>query len=480
MDTLDKKFNFDSIDLRSIFMDVLRNLWVVILAALSVYFALTAYYDLTYKPEYTSSAVLCVNMRENNGASDTNMTLTMDMANVFTKAFESETLKKKIFASLGTEDISGRISVTRVEQTNLMTLNAVSDTGRNAYLIINSALENYDTVSDYLFSNARIDVLKKPSVPYFPSNVTSPSQTIRKGMLIAAVISLAAICIFSYLRSTVKNDKYAKKQLDGRIIGTLPYTKKQYTRQEKKDLLFKKDKPKRSVLITSFRLGVPYIEAVKRVSTLLEGHMRRRNQKVILVTSALENEGKSSVIANLALSFAGKGYRVLLIDADMKKPAMHKIFMKRPDKAETLSACILGKTTVEKACVPIQDNLDCLFQYSGVSDSEKLTSDDRFSSLLLDCRERYDYIFIDSVPMSVSVDAESMLQVADTAAIVVRKDRAEVGVINDFSDIIKQSKADFAGYILNAFRSAASVNQHRYSGYPESGKSLHSKKEEKA
>lgn len=475
-----KQFDYDSLDWRSILKDVLLHCWVILLAALAVWFAAKGIYSLTYKPEYTSSAILSVNVRTYGGGTDSSLALTSDMASVFQRAFESETLKKKIAQSLGTKELNGEISVETITETNLLTLSAVSDTGKNAYRMINAALENYDTVSDYLFSNARIDILKEPSVPYYPSNGGFPTATVRKVMLAAALLALLAICFFSYLRPTVKNEASAKNRLDGRILGTIPYTKKPYTKEEKKAILLNKDKPKKSVLISSFLLGVPFIESVKKVSTLLEGHMRRRNQKVILLTSANENEGKSSLVCNLAMAFAEKQFKVLLIDADMKKPAMYKILEQKPVSGHSLSACIMGKISREKIQVRLRDNLYCLFQYTGLPDSERVIADENFGKLIEECRPQFDYIFVDTSPMTVSVDAETLLQAVDTAAIVVRRDRAEIGVINDISDILKKSDAEFIGFILNAFpRSGAFKSHSKYTGYKRSETPSHSKKEEK-
>lgn len=446
-----ENFDVKKIDLRSVLKDLINNFWVIILAVLSVYFIISGIYSITFQPEYTSSALLSVNISGNNGGVYSSLNLTKDMAGVFEEAFKSNILKGKISETLGVDEINGDISLELLPETNLITLNVVSPTPENSYSIINAALKNYDTVSDYLFSNARIDVLKKPTIPTRPSNNNPPALQIKYAMLVAALCSMVAIIIFSYMRSTVKNSDYAKDQLDGRIIGVIPFIKKQFTSKEKFDLLFKKEKPKKSVLITSFMLGVPFIEAVKKVSTVFESHIRRKGSKVILITSSQENEGKSSLVANLALSFAEKGHKVLLIDCDLKKPAMYKIFDKKIENEKSLTNCISENISLNEIIYKERPNLYCIYQYNGVSKSSKYLTTGKFKEIVETAKKECDYVFIDTPPMSVSVDAEAILDCVDTAAVVVRQDWAEVGIINDISDIIKKSGVDFAGFILNAF-----------------------------
>ena len=94
------------------------------------------------------------------------------MADSFSEVFGSYVLRSLIAEDLGRTDIEGEISCSIIEETNLIVLRVTSSDPRQAYLIIRSALENYDTVSDYLFSNATLRILEEPSVPYSPVSYT--------------------------------------------------------------------------------------------------------------------------------------------------------------------------------------------------------------------------------------------------------------------------------------------------------------------
>ena len=455
------EFSWDNIDIRSICEDIRKNIWVILLAVIAAFFGTTGIYTLRYAPEYTSSATLAVTMRGNNGSAYSSLYMTKDMSGIFKEVFESEALRNKIADSIGADSVNGKISIELVSETNLMTLSVVSDSPKNAYLIIEAALENYETVSDYLFSNAKLDVLKAPSLPSAPSNPMNISKMRKLGMLIAAVLTSGLIVLFSYLRPTVKSQKNAKHQLDGKIIGVIPYAKKYLTRKERVRRLLHISNKKKSLLISSAMLGTKFIESVKNVATRLEGHRRRHGEKVLVITSIAENEGKSTVIANIAISLAERGYRILLIDGDLKKPALYRIFDKNKIADGSLTDCFTKKRNFKEIMVEEPTGVTAMYQYRGVSDSGRFFNNRDMGELIEQCREDFDYILIDTPPMGISVDAETLLQYADAVAIAVREDGVELGVINDGAEVVRRTGKDFVGFILNAFHSSSLMPSSR-------------------
>ena len=87
-----------------------------------------------------------------------------------------------------------------------------------------------------------------------------------------------------------------------------------------------------------------FAEATRRAEARVEYHLRKKKEQVLLVTSVMENEGKSTVAANLALALAEKHRKVLLIDGDLLKPAMHKLFEEQKGDAVSLAEALEGKT----------------------------------------------------------------------------------------------------------------------------------------
>lgn len=204
--------------------------------------------------------------------------------------------------------------------------------------------------------------------------------------------------------------------------------------------------------------------------------MRRRHQKVLLVTSIGENEGKSTVAANLALSMAEKHKKVLLVDGDLRKPAQHKIFEEQEEGRISLDQVLTGEKTWREALQSGKvTGIWELFQCREAKEPDQCLKEERILGLLKEWKEEMDYIVIDCSPIAVSGDAEVWMAVVDTVLLVVREDWADVRSINDAVDLVRQAGTDFAGFVLNAFHrewthSLAEGRYGRYDSYGSYGK----------
>ena len=437
-----REFNLDEVSLFCVVRDILKNFWVLILAAATAYLAVNGAAGLLYMPEYTATATMAVSAKGNNSSVYSSLTMANQMAEVFSEVFDSNVLREKIAEDLGQETIKGEISSSIIEETNLIVLDVTSVNPRQAYLIIQSAIENYDTVSDYLFSNAVLKMVQEPTVPVSPSNVPNFSRIQKLAMLGAIAGAGALIVLASLLRFTVKTRTGARRNLDGAILGVLPYERKNKT------FLGFLRKKRRSILITSSLVSSGYLESVRKLATRLDHRMRRKGQKVIMVSSVAENEGKSSIASNVALALAEKGRRVLLVDTDLKKPAQHKIFEKPGSKGKSLTDYLDGKASMAE-----------------VMSSQK---NGRMKQFIRDSRNLVDYLILDSSPMSLASDTELLMKLADTAVLIVRQDWTDIRAVNDAVDNIGQSGTDFSGFVLNVFQRESlfrNGQEYRYYGY---------------
>lgn len=447
-------FRFDEISIRGLVMDLLHNAWMILAAGLSLWLLATGWHNLTYQPEYTSSATLVVTLK---GESNTYSSLSMasQMADVFSQVFQSDALRDRIVEDTG-EEVSARISCTPVTETNLMVLDVSSPDPRQAYLFINSALKNYEDVAGDVFSNSALQIVQDPEVPEAPSN-TSWAISHRYMLVLLAMAGMAGvICLFYLIRFTVKTPAAASRQLDGKVRGVIPYEQTG------------KDGTKYAPLLNSPLVTMPFTEAARRVETRIEYHLRKKQAQTLLVTSVLENEGKSTVAANLALALAEKHRKVLLIDGDLLKPAMHKLLQERQGDTPALSDALSGEADIREA---LHYNEECrfweLFQYRGLENPSAVMDSEKLKQWIRAWKKEMDYIIVDCSPAAVSTDAEVWMNVVDSVLLVVKEDYADVRTINDTVDAVWQSGKDFAGFVLNAFHREWfwGMDERRYGGY---------------
>ncbi len=458
--------SLDEMNCRGIGLELLHNLWVILLAAAAVWLGATGLGKLFHSPEYTASATLVVSEKGTSSAYSS-LTLTTQMAGVFQEVFQSDVLRTLIAEDTG-KDIQGTITCEQIAETNLLVLKTTASDPRQAYLFIHSALANYEDVSGYVFANASLEIVQEPTIPSSPSN---SSRLINNRILLTflGAVGMAAVIILFYLfRFTVKTSISAGRQLDGKIQGIIPFEKKGYETHAGKRPWERKNK--KALLISSPLVSMDYSEAGRRVEARIEHHMLKRGQKVLLVTSVGENEGKSTVAANLALGLAEKHLKVMLIDGDFRKPAQYKVFDCNKNNGISLDEVLRGMCDWKEAAR--RDEQNCiweLFQYKAVPNAPRLMTGEALNDLIEKLRREMDYIIIDCPPTAAAADAEIWMQVADTAVLVVREDWSDVRVINDTVDMIWQSCEDFGGFVLNAFREKGMQSKkgygYRYGGY---------------
>ena len=444
----------DSVTLQGAARQVLKNWWVVVFLALAVFLGATGIGKLTYSPQYTSTATLVIRVKGTDAYSS--LSQASQMTAVFSEVFQSSALREMITSSVG-EPIEGSVSCAQVSDTNLLTLSVTSPTPRQAYLFIQSALQNYEQVSGYVFSNAALELVQEPSVPESPSNTSfliGHRYELAALMLAGAVVLVVLLYLF---RNTVKTAEQAPGLLDGKILGTIPFERKKGG---------KKGKSIPALLLSSPLVSMNFAEANRRTATRLEAHLQRNNFKVVLVASVEENEGKSTVAANLAAALAERGKRVLLIDGDFRKPAQWRIFDEQQVKRPSFSDYVAGKDDAGQAIVQnTRSGIFELFQYKALRNPMALLNSERLPAAIAALRDEYDYIFVDCSPVAAAADAELWMHHVDTAILVVRQDTTDVRIINDTVDVVWKSARDFSGFVLNAFQFGQPVSGGVYGSY---------------
>ena len=164
-------FYFDEINIKSIIRDVFRNCWMILIAGISAILLVSGYRNIIYEAEYTSKATLVVSAKgSGTGNSYANLTTTSEMAEVFSNVFSSNVLKKRIVEELGLQGTNFTISAKTIPETNFLVLSVTRKQPQIVYQAICGAIEHYSDVSEYVFSNAVLDVMEMPEGPLYPSN----------------------------------------------------------------------------------------------------------------------------------------------------------------------------------------------------------------------------------------------------------------------------------------------------------------------
>ena len=197
--------------------------------------------------------------------------------------------------------------------------------------------------------------------------------------------------------------------------------------------------------------GFYFTEEIQKLATRTVQAAERHHARVLLITSVAENEGKSTVAANLALALAQQDRKILLIDADLHKASQYKLFRRRVRKSDELAEYLSGRAELQVEYLA-RKNLYTLFSVEPQPDASELLASERMRAMLMQLREEMDLIILDTPPMALFSDAEALAELADLSLLVVRQDCVAAKRLNDAADTLKQCRAHFLGCVFNDVR----------------------------
>lgn len=431
-----------NIDIASILRAVIKQWWVILMVSIMVAMCAGIIVTERYSPTYTTRATFIVSTKSGSSAYS-NLTTTQNLANVFKVVLNSSILKQQVAEEVGVSASEVTIAANVVTETNMITLTVRSNTPRKAYLMMDSVIKNHHIVTKAVMGNAILDVLSYPSVPRYPDVSLDTRGTMKQMFICSAILLAAMFAVLSFLRDDIKNESDVERKLDTKILTTV------YHENKYKTLRSRLNKVKKSVLITDPTTSFAFLETYRKLRTKIEYKAKKDNIKTIMVTSVLENEGKSTVAANLALVLAQK-HRVLLIDADLRKPAVYKVLGQDVKGKIGLVEVLKEKKGLSDAVYFDRTfNLYLLAGSKLAVNSSELVATPHMKRVIKNAADQLDFVVIDTPPLSCAADAETIADVVDASILVVEQTRAVAKDINDVIDALSSSSSELLGCIYN-------------------------------
>ncbi|MGX7173683.1 CpsD/CapB family tyrosine-protein kinase [Enterococcus ratti] len=183
--------------------------------------------------------------------------------------------------------------------------------------------------------------------------------------------------------------------------------------------------------------------------------------KTIVVTSSEPEEGKSTTVANLAVVFAKSGQKVLVIDADMRKPALYKTF--QLDNGYGLSNILSSNEAISEGIqkTPI-DHLSVLPSGPTPSNPSELLSSQRMDQLLVEVRQFYDIVMIDVPPVVAVTDAQIVASKVDGTLLVVRESASRKESLLKAKKLLEIAQANMLGIVYNGAKQSKDASYYYY------------------
>lgn len=189
------------------------------------------------------------------------------------------------------------------------------------------------------------------------------------------------------------------------------------------------------------------VEAYKTIRTNLLFLLAQNNGKVIALSSAGANEGKSTTSVNIAITFSQLGGKVLLIDADLRRSSIHKKL--KLDNKNGLSNVLVGFSELADAVEHVSESLDVLTAGPLPPNPSELLGSKNFANFIDKCRTEYDYVVIDTPPINVVADALIIAPVTDGLVLVVRDGVTPYDALRHVVDAAEFANINILGTVMN-------------------------------
>jgi polysaccharide biosynthesis transport protein len=385
----------------------------------------------------------------NNQLAEIDVQLQTEMKKIASK------VKGQYTTALGREELLGQALEKQKQAANKLNESAIEysllkrdlETNRQLYEGLLEKLKEAG-ISEGLKSN-NFQIVNSARVPTYPVEPNVP-RNLGFAFVLGLTSGVGLAFLLEGLDNTVRTTEQAQAISGLPPLGMIPLGSKTAREGASSKRLILASSNEAVELITHVRPQSQMAESYRALRTsLLLSHLGAP-PKVIMVTSALPQEGKSTTSINCAVVLAQKGVRVLLIDCDLRRPSIHKTLGMGPRSG--LSNVLTGSITLKQAITvaPTLPNLDVLPAGTPPPNPAELLASTNMRDVLAELRDRYDHIVLDTPPTLSVTDAVVLSPRADAIVLVIRSGSTTKQALRRSRDILMQVNARVSGVLLNA------------------------------
>ena len=433
-------------------LDILNNKKGIIILILILFIALGYLYSYYYVvPEYKSTSTLLLIPNDDETVTSSDLTLNSGLISTYGNIAKNSKVLKQVISNLNLNiqevQLLSKIEINIIKDTHIMEI-SVSDTDPQMATNITKELSNVflnEIKQIYNLNNIGIvDEAQLPDTPYNINHIKDMFMFVCMGI----VVSFAYVVIIYLFDNTIKKEEDIEEYIKIKSLGSVPIN------NDKSEIINRENtKTYITKSINTIRTNILYMNSTK-------------NAKTILITSCMPREGKSWISTNIAVSFAETNKKVLLVDADMRKGRINKIF--KVDNRAGLSNYLfnmnsdvekdvyLAKEYIKETKIP---NLHILTNGTIPPNPSELLASSNMKELLAILKSIYDIIIIDAPPCKLVSDSIVLSTIVDSSVIVTNSGNTKISDLKE----IKKSINIVGGKIIGAIVNKAKIKGKKYS-----------------
>lgn len=437
----------------------LRKHWVAVLVCAILGMVAAVGYSSTLTPLYRSTSGLYFTLNFGNTASDLaqGSTYTSNQMLSFGMLATSPVVLDGVIEDLGLDtdanELARSVSVSTPRDTVVMEISAISPGPARAADIANATAKHLASVVEQYAPRAadgKATVTVRTIQPAVPARYQfSPDKKVNGvlGGLIGLAVGCALAVVLAARDNKVRDARSLTDTTHAAFLGAL------------------RDRPDpegHEAVVLQEPLS-PFAEEYRHLRTSLRFAALNKHPLTLVVASSAPGEGKSTVSLNLAAVLAESGSRVLLLDADLRRPRIAQY--SHVEGVIGLSDVLVGETTLDDVVVPLGDSgVDVVPAGSSAPNPGELLSARPMAEILTEVRSAYDVVIVDTAPILAVSDALTLGQLVDGIVLVVRANRTTKHDVARSLEAIRSSGSTLLGVVLNGVRRSQRRDSQTY-GY---------------
>ena len=438
------------INLNMLGKTILRRAWIIVLAVIICGAGMFVYAKNYVTPTYKASVQLYVNNTSELAAEGkyipySELTAAQSLVKTYVAILDTYDTIREVVACSGLdysyEQMRSMLSAEAINETELFEVSVVAESPEHAATLADAVATVLPVRIAMFVEGSSVAVVQRavlPTSPYAP-NLVKYTLT---GTLVGLFISLVAIVVVELVDNRIKEEEYVSEQYGTRTLAFIP----DLLGASGKSKSARRDAENQSKMLCD-NLGFSAIEAYKMLRTnLMSVTAGKEDLKAFGVTSPEPCDGKSTLAINFAYTLAQTGKKVLLIEADMRKPVVAKRLQLSNNGG--LSDILLGKDGDFIKPSGQLENWDVLCSGKIVENSSELLGSDKMRALMAACREIYDFIVVDLPPVNLVSDAIVASDVLDGMMLTVRLNKTTKMSLENAMGQLEYLNTNLVGFVV--------------------------------
>lgn len=434
MDEQQKGTDIDFGKLMRRFLKSAKRFWWIILAGMvCCAVILPLFRQLTHTPKYKAIGSFSVRVVSSSVTESihTQYDIYYDKAmaaqldKTFTYILTSDHLQDEVSQRLGKPPAVGSISAQCIKGSNLFEITAYGSTPEEAYTLLVAVMDVFPDAARYIVGDLVVEIMEEPEAIYKPANAVNVKKLAIIGALAGAFAAALVLLAMAVFAKTIERPEELEAVLNMHCLGVVPTT----AERTKANGVFR--------------------ESICGISRKVETTMSQSKAKVLLITSTYSGEGKTTLARHLAQTLSEWGSRVYLVDCDLRKPSLYKLF-KCNNSCLPMADYLNGTGDLSSLLHPTSiPGLTLVVNTESARDPDVLLATPAMKDMIETLSRKGDYVILDAPPCDGLSDVSVLQHYAQQILYVTRQDYAIKERIVDAVEQLTDNESKLMGFVLN-------------------------------